>query len=424
MIKQSGSAIYRPIIFLVCLLMGNCLLGQNNTSVTLNGEWKLFYGPCDKNAPKTPDELTNKHWDVISAKVPGNVELDLLAAGIIKNPETGNNIYDLRKYEAYQWWYFRSFPTPVYKSGERVEIVFEGLDCIGSVWVNNKLVGKPENMLIQHRFDITDLLVEKGNNNIYVSINPAVAESQKYLTGTIGSRDYLSSEEQYIRKAPHMYGWDIMPRLISAGLWREVRLDIQKTTRFKQVYWMTNTVNPDEKKALLILDWEFATDYSTVDGLTMEVSLRKDGKTCYKHLYPLYQRSDRERIELSNVDFWWPRGYGDPALYEATCKILDDKNNVLDEKTQKIGIRTAEVIRTEITTIENPGEFVFKINGEKIFVKGTNWVPLDALHSRDKSHLKEAMAMITDLNCNMIRCWGGNVYEDNDFFDLCVPVKS
>jgi beta-mannosidase len=419
MIKQSGSAIYRPIIFLVCLLMGNCLLGQNNTSVTLNGEWKLFYGPCDKNAPKTPDELTNKHWDVISAKVPGNVELDLLAAGIIKNPETGNNIYDLRKYEAYQWWYFRSFPTPVYKSGERVEIVFEGLDCIGSVWINNKLVGKPENMLIQHRFDITDLLVEKGNNNIYVSINPAVAESQKYLTGTIGSRDYLSSEEQYIRKAPHMYGWDIMPRLISAGLWREVRLDIQKTTRFKQVYWMTNTVNPDEKKAQLILDWEFATDYSTVDGLTMEVSLRKDGKTCYKHLYPLYQRSDRERIELSNVDFWWPRGYGDPALYEATCKILDDKNNVLDEKIQKIGIRTAEVIRTEITTIENPGEFVFKINGEKIFVKGTNWVPLDALHSRDKSHLKEAMAMITDLNCNMIRCWGGNVYEDNDFFDLC-----
>ena len=110
---------------------------------------------------------------------------------------------------------------------------------------------------------------------------------------------------------------------------------------------------------------------------------------------------------------------GTRCLYDATVRIVDDKKNVLDEKKQKIGIRTADLIHTEITTKENPGEFVFKINKEKIFVRGTNWVPLDALHSRDKNHLKDAIRMITDLNCNMIRCWGGNVYEDHDFFDLC-----
>jgi beta-mannosidase len=409
----------KVFIFLALMLTVNCLYAQNNSTLTLSGEWKLFYGLCDKNAPNTPDEMISGNWPGIPSKVPGNVELDLLAAGIIKNPETGNNIYDLRKYEAYQWWYFKTFETPSYKPGEHVDIVFEGLDCVGKVWVNNHLVGKPENMLIQHRFDITDLLLEKGNNSIYVSINPAVAESQKYLNGTIGSRDYFNSEGQNIRKAPHMYGWDIMPRLISAGLWRDVRLEIIKTTHIKEVYWMTNSVNVEQKTAEMILDWEFATDYPTVDGLTMEVSLKRNGNSCFEKLYPLIQCSSRQRIYLENVEFWWPRGYGEPALYESTVRIIDESGKVLDEKIQKLGIRTADLIRTDIATKEKPGEFVFKINGEKIFVRGTNWVPLDALHSRDNSHLQEAMQMIVDLNCNLIRCWGGNVYEDTSFFDLC-----
>ena len=407
------------IVFLFFLAIGNCLYGQNSTSIALNGEWKLIYGLCDKNAPTNPDELIGKYWPEIPAKVPGNVELDLLASGLIKNPEIGNNVYDLRKYEAYQWWYFKTFETPAYKPGERVEIVFEGLDCIATVWVNKRQVGKPENMLIQHRFDITDFLSARGSNYIYICINPAVAESQKYLNGTIGSRSDFSSEGVNIRKAPSMYGWDIMPRLISAGLWREVRLDIVKTTHFKQVYWMTDKVNVPQKNADLILDWEFATDYSIVDSLTMEVSLKRNGKTSYEKSFPVFQRSSRQRIHIENVDFWWPRGYGDAALYEATLKIVDFKKNVLDEKTQQIGIRTADLIFTDISTKEKPGEFVFKINGEKIFVRGTNWVPLDALHSRDRSHLKETIGLVTDLNCNLIRCWGGNVYEDTEFFELC-----
>ena len=124
-------------------------------------------------------------------------------------------------------------------------------------------------------------------------------------------------------------------------------------------------------------------------------------------------------ISLENVDFWWPKGYGNPTLYEATVRLIDEKKNVLDEKIQKIGIRTAELIHTDITSKEKPGEFLFKINGEKIFIRGTNWVPLDALHSRDKVHLNDAFNMAKDLNCNMIRCWGGNVYEDQKFYDLC-----
>lgn len=222
-----------------------------------------------------------------------------------------------------------------------------------------------------------------------------------------------------MRKAPHMYGWDIMPRLISAGLWRDVRLEIKKPNRLENVYWMTKSVDVANRSASLLMQWQITSNYPTIDGLTMEVYLERDDKVIYKDSIPLYTFCGSQQIYVSNVDFWWPRGMGDPVLYDATVKIVDVNNNILDEKKQKVGIRTAELIYTDITTKENPGEFVFKINGEKIFVRGTNWVPLDALHSRDKTHLKDAIDMVTDLNCNMIRCWGGNVYEDTDFFDLC-----
>ena len=406
------------VLFLL-LLHGSFLHAQSNNIISLNGEWKLYYGLFNKNAPTTPDELSKADWRVIPATVPGNVELDLLAAREIKNPEFGNNVYDLRKYEAYQWWYYRTFETPKLNTGECVELDFEGLDCFGSIWINNHLVGETDNMLIEHRFNITDLLMKEGKNDIYIRIDPALAKAQKYIIGSLGSRTMFSVEQVNIRKAPHMYGWDIMPRLISAGLWRDVTLEIKKPTRFEQVYWMTNSVDVDNKTAQLILDWQLSTDYPTIDGLTIEISLTRNGRIIYENSSSMLSFCGRKNISLKDVEFWWPRGYGAPALYDATVRIIEEEKHILDEKIQQVGIRTVELIRTDITTKENPGEFVFKINGEKIFVRGTNWVPLDALHSRDKIHLDEAIKMVTDLNCNMLRCWGGNVYEDHAFFNLC-----
>ena len=406
-------------LLLIFILMGYFLNAQTNESISLNGKWKLYYGLYDKNAPETPERLNNKNWPVIPATVPGNVELDLHVAGIIKKPEIGNNIYGLRKFEAYQWWYSREFDTPITKIGEQVEIVFEGLDCFSTIWINNQKVGTTDNMLISNRFDVTSLLNPAGSNTIYIRIDPAVKEGQKLKQGVVGSRMDNAAEFVSVRKAPSMYGWDIMPRLVSAGLWRDVYLDVKKPTRLEQVYWMTNSVDVAKKQAQVFLDWQFSTDYPTIDGLTMEVTLKKGKQQVFNQSYPLYNHCSRKVIQLENVNLWWPKGYGDPALYDATVRIVDEKGVALDEKKQRIGIRTADLVHTDITTPESPGEFVFIVNGEKIFVRGTNWVPLDALHSRDKDHVKEAMSMLCDLNCNMVRCWGGNVYEDHQFFDLC-----
>lgn len=408
----------KTLICILLILAAFMVDAQINETFSLNGKWILNYGLCDKKAPTTPEDLKLCNWPSINANVPGNVELDLYNSGIVKNPEVGNNIYKLRKYEAYQWWYSKNFDSPKLNEGERAELVFDGLDCFATIWVNNEKIGSTDNMLIVHKFDITNLLKPTGNL-LVIRIDPAVKEGQKYIQGVVGSRMDNAAEFSRVRKAPSMYGWDIMPRLVSAGLWRDVHIDIVKPTHFEQVYWITNRIDLNKKEASIVLDWQFTSDYPTIDSLTMVVSLEKDKQQVFRQSYELYNHCSRERINLKNVDFWWPKGYGNPFLYNATLQIVDKKGTVLDENKQRIGIRTADLIRTEITTPEAPGEFVFMVNGEKIFVRGTNWVPLDAFHSRDKNHVKEAIAMISDLNCNMIRCWGGNVYEDKLFYDLC-----
>ena len=122
---------------------------------------------------------------------------------------------------------------------------------------------------------------------------------------------------------------------------------------------------------------------------------------------------------VANVELWWPRGAGGQPLYDAVVALLDHDGRVLDENKTRIGIRTVELHNTEFTSPEKPGDFSFLVNGEKIFMKGTNWIPLDTLHSRDRKLVEEVFPMVVDLNCNMIRCWGGNVYESDRFFDLC-----
>lgn len=388
------------------------------TSISLDGAWQLSYGPQTAGGPQTPDDLEAAAWPTVEARVPGNVELDLMRAGVLPELSYGDNIYLLRPYEGYQWWYRRTFEAPETAAGERVELVFEGLDCVAAVFVNGELVGEPRNMLIAHRFDVTDLL-RAGGNEVAVRIDSAVLAGREHEPAAVEGAMAVNWESLSIRKASQMYGWDIMPRVVSAGLWRGVRLDVVPATRWRDVYCATASVEVAGGRADLIVDWHFITDQFDIDEWRVEVALRHEGEVAYEAAHAVFGVHDRQRFTVNGAKLWWPRGYGEQPLYELELRLVDGDGEVLAVHSQRIGLRTLRLVRTDVTSEEEPGEFVFVVNGEKVFVKGTNWVPLDALHSRDMEHLAGAMEMIADLNCNMIRCWGGNVYEDHAFFDLC-----
>jgi beta-mannosidase len=390
------------------------------TTVSLDGTWELTYGPQRPTGPRIPDQLPDAGWPTIEAIVPGNVELDLMRVGALPELSYGNNIYLLRELEGYQWWYRRSFVTPGCDDCERAELVFEGLDCIAAVFLNGQLIGEPRNMLIPHRFDVTDLLRDEGGQNeLVVRIDSAVLAGREHQPAPVEGAINMNWESLSIRKAPHMYGWDIMPRVVSAGLWRGVHLELLPPTRWGDVYAATAATDVERCAADLIVDWHIVTDQFDVDAWQVKVSLSQAGQVAHESVHPVIGAHDRIRFTVSEAKLWWPRGYGEQPLYDLELQLLDADGEALATHTQRVGLRTLKLVHTDVTTPENPGEFVFVVNGQKIFAKGTNWVPLDALHSRDKQHLARAMEMIVDLNCNMIRCWGGNVYEDHDFFDLC-----
>ncbi len=383
------------------------------------GNWTLYFGPQDPAAPASPEELPASHFTRIPARVPGNVEIDLQNAGLIDPPEVGNHVYRLRKYETCQWWYHLHFDRPDLPAGESVLLRFDGIDCIADIWLNGQVLGRTENMFVEHAFDVTAVLAQ--DNDLFVRIHSPILEGRKYQREHWGVRyDALGGESVHIRKAAHSYGWDILPRLVSAGIWKDVSLLTLPPTRFKSVYWVTKSVEVAQKKASLYVDWEFATDRPDIDDLVLHIRIANRDRTVLDKSFPIYSTVFRHRLnDLEDIEFWWPRGLGEANLYEATLRILDPAGHLLAEDRQPIGIRTAELCYAPADKHGYPGEFRFQVNGVPVFVKGTNWVALDALHSRDIHHIGPCVDMLVDLNCNMVRLWGGNVYEQDLFYDRC-----
>ena len=384
---------------------------------TLDGTgWSLTFWKQPEDPVTAPADIP-ADAKTISATVPGNVDIDLMAAGLEDDPRVGNNNALTRKWESYQWCYSSSFNAPVPEPGKKYHLWFGGIDTIADIWLNGEYVGRAENMMIEHSYDVTDIL--KAENTLQVIIQSSVIYGRAPFFGSISFGHSASPESVNIRKAPHMFGWDILPRVVSAGLWRSVELRTIEPLHFRDVYWMTADVDTKAGTAELYADMQVALPEEYQDRCSAVFTLSRNGKTVYKASQPLVFHAMRQKIQLGDVDFWWPRGYGDPALYDARCEIVDENGSVLATDSQKVGIRTVKLDFNEINLPEDPGRFCFVINGEPVFVRGTNWVPLDALHSRDVQWVDETVKLCADMNCNMIRCWGGNVYEDHRFFDLC-----
>ena len=401
--------------------------------IDLNGQWKLTFFKDGSHTILHPDGLSTEQIPSIPAIVPGNVELDLVRAGIIPEPFYANNIRQLRPYEFYEYWYEKEFYFPEDAPTCPWVIVFAGLDTIASIWVNGSLAGKCANMLIEHRFDVSNVLLRGKTNHIAVQIKPSVVHAMQYSYDAGNLSWEFREEGGFIRKAPHMWGWDIMPRVVTAGIWRSVWLEPIPENAIDQAYFWTDSI--DEKGAVLGFRYQFHTTASIEKGLHLLIH-GKCGDHEFHHKHPVEFIAGGCRIPVPGARLWFPRGYGEPNLYQVTLQLLQGEK-VLAERKEKIGIRKLELKRTLAPTkpyhypdivdrvhrVDIPPDeeshFILMINDQPILIKGVNWVPLDAFHSRDAERLSTAMEMVVDLGCNILRCWGGNVYEDHPFFDLC-----
>ena len=144
----------------------------------------------------------------------------------------------------------------------------------------------------------------------------------------------------------------------------------------------------------------------------------KCGDSHFNERKRIYFSAGQVIFDIDQPLLWWPKGRGDPNLYQVTVRLEHDGLPV-DEVVFNLGIRTIRLDRKSVPGNEKECEFCFIVNDEKVFIKGTNWVPMDIFHSKDRDRIKQVFPLLDDIGCNMVRCWGGNVYEDDLFFDLC-----
>jgi beta-mannosidase len=391
---------------------------MNNRSwptIDLNGTWSFAYSlePPRREMRQVAD-LLEAGLTARSARVPGNFELDLQAAGIIGEPFYGMNMAALKPFERAHIWYWRTFQAEA-REGHQAVLVFEGLDCLADIYLNGHLVGRTDNMLIPHTLCVEGWL--NGDNEILVHIRPAVEEAKLYEYPPALNHQRPGYESLYIRKAPHMYGWDIMPRAVSAGIWRPAALSYRPAEHLAQASLETQSIAGDQGKARLALHYQAALGDLSHDVYEIVVQGRC-GEASFEERQRALFGAGALAFDVPQPKLWWPRGRGPANLYDCQVRLLKNGQDI-DSLSFRHGIRTVHLERTSVTDPYGHGEFCFHINGEKVFVLGSNWVPVDAFHSRDASRIPEIIALAEEVGVNAFRCWGGNVYEDDLFYDLC-----
>ena len=383
----------------------------------LCGTWTMFYAE-NRNVKKIKEDITTTAdakrliYSAVEGTVPGNFELDLHKAGLIGDPYFGMNTLEMQKLENLHLWYCRTF-TFHGTADENTFLRFEGIDTVAEIYLNGKLLQKVSNMFLTYEIPVPVLI--DGENDLVVHILPATIAVREYALPVSTNAQKYNYESLYIRKAASMYGWDIMPRIVSAGIWRPVSLIQKKTDRIDDVF--IYPIRANEHHATLSVFYNLTIDKDFLHDFSIRVK-GVCGDSTFAGEREILHTSQRIDVYVDNPKLWWPKNAGDANLYDVTVELLYC-GQVVDTKTLRTGIRTVELSRTSTTDKDGKGDFCFIINGKRVFAMGTNWVPMDAFHSNDVNRIQPAIDMAVDLGCNIIRLWGGNVYENQKFFDLC-----
>ena len=367
----------------------------------------------------------------IPAVVPGNFELDMVRAGLLEDPYFGTNITKLRELEDRHLVYRTTFDKPAVAVNEMAVLRLEGVDTVFDAYLNGEWIYGGENMFLSYEIPLDENTpVKPTDNELVIHIHPTMIEAQKDILPPSAGTFPFNYASLYTRKAPSSFGWDILCRAVSGGLWRPVTLDVVKTPAIRETFLYTRAVNPDpadHTRGYAELNLYYAVDldgntyypFETPAELPNDYTITVEGvcNDCtFSVTSDLWHTCGNVFIPVHGAYLWYPKNAGKPYLYDVTITLCRS-GVVVDRKTMKTGIRTVELDRT--TFAGEGGQFRFLINHKPVFAMGSNWVPLDAFHSRDAERLPKALQMLDEAGCNIVRCWGGNVYEDHAFFDFC-----
>ncbi|MHA7841875.1 MAG: beta-mannosidase [Winogradskyella sp.] len=362
------------------------------TTINLNENWQF-------------KKVTDSVWH--SASVPGNMFSDLRQHQLIKDPFIGNNEENLQWVSEADWEYKTTFSlSEDLLEKKHFELNFEGLDTYASVYLNDSLILKANNAFRKWIVDVKPLL--KAENELRLVFE----STSKYETEAKEKLPYELPEGERIftRKAQFQYGWDWGPKLNTSGIWRPIKLVAWNEVYLKKenTYVVQRQLTDSIADFNILLEDYPSTEYS------YEVYVNDDLNQLYENL-PYYMIGVVP-FQIKNPKLWWPHNLGEPYLYDIKV-VVKDGRKILDSISVKKGLRTIELV----TEKESIGEsFYFKVNNVPIYAKGANYIPQHSFQNEVKNEdYKKLLNDVVDANMNMLRVWGGGIYENDIFYDLC-----
>jgi beta-mannosidase len=352
-----------------------------------------------------------KHTDSTQwqkASVPGCIHTDLYANKLIPDPFYGDNEKKLQWIEEQEWIYETSFNVEANNlESKSASLIFEGLDTYATIILNNDTIGHSENMFVKYEFNVKPIL--KEHNKLRVIFQPPLSS----IDISSKSLKYPGGEQVHIRKAPFMFGWDWGPRYATMGIWKDVYLEFYDIIKIENIY-VKQKFEEDNSVSL-----DFEIELNNLKKGKYYIEIADNENKIYKKIKVKLQTADtiiNTKLKIINPKLWWPNGMGKAFLYNFGINILKGKD-ILDSKTVKTGIRTIELINKKD---DRGSSFSFKINNRDIFIKGANYIPQDIFLNQVSD--KDYTRIILDArnsNMNMLRVWGGGIYEKDIFYNLC-----
>ena len=392
-----------------------------------------------------------KLW--LSAQVPGHVHLDLMRHGVIGDPFYRINERGCAWVDEADWTYRTTFLVDAERIAARGEhgrhfLHFHGLDTICRVFLNGVLIGSPENFFIPHRFDVTETLRE-GANELRIEFDSALRvgreRAEAYLgdgTSTRGRMGYFNfSPRAFVRKPQYSFGWDWGPELISCGIWQKVELETVPIADIVDWTYDYEFTDASTVQATIVVEVDRYDDEADLElniellhrftrrGVNKrgEVSLLASASEIrppFRQKAPVPNEQGRITVKtdflMEEMSEWSPNGSNNENSISHLLSIqLRGDNNRLSHIDATIGFRRIELIQKPDTDGKGEG-MMFRINGVDTFIKGANWIPDHSFPSMiTRERLKQRLYQAKDAGFNMLRVWGGGLYESEDFYRLC-----
>ncbi|MGC8780393.1 MAG: beta-mannosidase [Anaerolineae bacterium] len=349
----------------------------------------------------------------LPAQVPGGVHTDLLALGRIPDPFVADNEKRVQWVAESDWEYRRTFSADAaLLAEEKVFLVCDGLDTLAEVRLNGHLLGQTDNMFRRYEWEVKPLL-RAGENELAI----AFASPVRYVTARQAGRPLRGVSQAieggpHLRKAPCQFGWDWGPQLPPIGIWKEIRLEGRSVARLADVHIRQRH---DEGKVRVQVKAQVERWADVPLSVVVRVITPK-GTTITRTADVDAQGVAVVSVPIRGPQLWWPNGYGEQPLYKVEVEAIAAERAV-DAAAYQIGLRTIE-LRQQPDQWGKSWQFV--VNGVPIFAKGANWIPADSFPTRlSDAHLEHLIRSAAAAHQNMLRVWGGGLYEDERFYDLC-----